>query len=46
MPLLAYYKRERKPDESLGDFCDRKSVDELKQFDEASTALANAAEGT
>ena len=23
LPLLAYYKCERKPDESLGDFCDR-----------------------
>jgi len=23
LPLLAYYKRERKPDESLGDFCER-----------------------
>jgi sulfite reductase (ferredoxin) len=31
LPLLAYYKRERKPDESLGDFWDRKSIDDLKQ---------------
>ena len=38
LPLLAYYKRERKPDESLGDFCDRKSVDDLIQFGEAWTA--------
>jgi sulfite reductase (ferredoxin) len=37
LPLLVYYKRERKPDESLGDFCDRKSVDDLKQFGEART---------
>ena len=34
LPLLAYYKRERKPNESLGDFFHRKSVDDLKQFDE------------
>jgi sulfite reductase (ferredoxin) len=34
LPLLAYYKREGKPDESLGDFFHRKSVDDLKQFDE------------
>ncbi len=46
LPLLASYKRERKPDESLGDFCDRNSVDDLKQFGEAWTAPANAAEGT
>ena len=46
LPLLGYYKRERKPDESLGDFCHRKSADDLKQFDEAWTARANAAEGT
>ena len=46
LPLLAYYKCERKPDESLGDFCHRKSVDDLKQFDKAWTARANAAKGT
>ncbi len=46
LPLLAYYKRERKPEESLGDFCDRKSIDDLKQFGEARTAPANAAEDT
>ena len=46
LPLLAYYKRERMPDESFGDFCDRKSVDDLKQFCEAWTPPANAAEGT
>ena len=46
LPLLARYKRERKPDESLGDFCHRKSIDDLKQFGEAWTAPGNAAEGT
>jgi sulfite reductase (ferredoxin) len=46
LPLLAYYKRERKPDESLGDFCHRKSVDDLKQFGEAWTAPAEASEDT
>jgi sulfite reductase (ferredoxin) len=46
LPLLAHYKCERKPDESLGDFCDRKSIDDLKQFGEAWTAPGNAAEGT
>jgi sulfite reductase (ferredoxin) len=46
LPLLVYYKRERKPDESLGDFCARKSADDLKQFGEAWTTPANAAEGT
>jgi sulfite reductase (ferredoxin) len=46
LPLLAHYKCERKPDESLGDFCDRKSIDALKQFGEAWTAPGNAAEGT
>jgi len=46
LPLLAYYKRERKPDESLGDFCHRKSIDDLKQFGEAWTAPANAPKGT
>ena len=45
LPLLAYYKRERKPDESLGDFCDRKSVDELKQFDEAQHRASECGRG-
>jgi len=30
LPLLAHYKRERKSYESLGDFCDRKSINDLK----------------
>ena len=46
LPLLAYYQRARKPDEPFGDFCDRKSVDDLKQFGEGWTPPANAAEGT
>ncbi len=46
LPLLAYYKRERKPDESLGDFCNRKSVEDLKQFGKAWTAPGNADKGT
>ncbi len=46
LPLLARYKRERKPYESLGDFCHRKSIDDLKQSGESWTAPAKATEGT
>ncbi|MFW6124921.1 MAG: hypothetical protein ACOC46_02125, partial [Pirellulales bacterium] len=33
VPLFLYYKRDRRAGESLGDFCHRKGVDDLLQFD-------------
>lgn len=31
-PLFVYFKRERQPGESFGDFCDRVSVESIRQF--------------
>jgi len=33
VPLLVYFKADRQPDESLGDFCHRKGVEDLLRFD-------------
>ena len=33
VPLLVYFKANREPGESLGDFCHRKGVEELLRFD-------------
>jgi len=33
VPLLVYFKADRQPGESLGDFCHRKGVEELLRFD-------------
>ena len=32
LPLLAYFKSQRQPSESLGDFCSRKGSDALRCF--------------
>lgn len=31
-PLFFYFKTDRKEDESFGDFCDRKGIEDLRQF--------------
>ena len=33
LPMLVYFKADRDPGESLGDFCHRKGVEELLRFD-------------
>jgi len=33
VPLLIYLRADRQPGESLGDFCHRKGVDDLRRFD-------------
>jgi sulfite reductase (ferredoxin) len=31
-PILAYFKQDRKPEESFGDFCDRVGFDAIREF--------------